>query len=89
MRAPAPSAVQDRQDAGVLQVTHGEVCFHTVPFGYGNGAKVIEHMDLRVRPGERVELVGLSGADRSVRDNRQSGGSLADSAIEKFSEQGP
>lgn len=62
-------AVVDRPDARPLQVTRGEVRFEDVHFAYGQGeagAKVIDHLRLHIRPGEKIGLVGRSGAGKST-----------------------
>ena len=46
----------------------GSIRFERVGFGYGrdDGHRVIDDLDLDVRPGERVGLVGRSGAGKST-----------------------
>ena len=61
-----PRAVVDRPDAVELKVTRGEVRFDHVGFSYGNGRKVIEGLDLVIQPGEKIGLVGRSGAGKST-----------------------
>lgn len=62
-----PRTVVDAQDAFKLEVPRGEVRFEDVSFAYGEGKKnVIDHLDLVVRPGEKVGLVGRSGAGKST-----------------------
>jgi len=59
-------SVVDRPDARPLQVTRGEVRFEHVRFGYGGGAPVIDQLDLHIRAGEKIGLVGRSGAGKST-----------------------
>ncbi|MGC8116955.1 ABC transporter ATP-binding protein [Metapseudomonas otitidis] len=61
-----PRQVVDAPDAQPLQVQRGEVRFEAVRFHYGKGSGVIEHLDLHVRPGEKIGLVGPSGAGKST-----------------------
>ncbi|WP_165667092.1 ABC transporter ATP-binding protein [Metapseudomonas otitidis] len=61
-----PRQVVDAPDARPLQVQRGEVRFEAVRFHYGKGSGVIEHLDLHVRPGEKIGLVGPSGAGKST-----------------------
>ncbi|QJQ95109.1 MULTISPECIES: ABC transporter ATP-binding protein [Halomonadaceae] len=61
-----PPAVRDRDDAKELAVTHGEIRFDQVRFGYGGETPVVEHLDLTIRPGEKIGLIGRSGAGKST-----------------------
>jgi ATP-binding cassette subfamily B multidrug efflux pump len=61
-----PRSVLDRAGATELRVTRGEVTFENVGFSYGNGRKVIEGLNLSIRPGEKIGLVGRSGAGKST-----------------------
>src|SRR6185369_16303317 len=61
----------DAPGARELHVTAGELVFDDVDFSYWRGEKgtVIEHFNLRIAPGEKVGLVGRSGAGKSTRVN--------------------
>jgi len=63
-----PLTAQDRPNARDLEVRRGEIRFDGVTFAYGrrDGAPVIDGLDLVVRPGERVGLVGRSGAGKTT-----------------------
>ncbi len=62
-----PHALIDAPNAGTLHVTRGEIRFEGVDFHYGRGdASVIENLSFRIRPGERVGLVGVSGAGKTT-----------------------
>lgn len=62
-----PPTVVDAPDAVDLAATRGEVCFERVIFRYAeNGRRVIDDLDLTVRPGEKIGLVGRSGAGKST-----------------------
>jgi len=58
--------VQDAPDAKPLQVKHGDIRFEQVSFAYGGQHKVLENFSLHIRPGEKVGLVGRSGAGKST-----------------------
>ena len=59
-------AVTDANDAVPLKVTQGELKFDEVGFSYGSGRPIIEGLNLTIRPGEKVGLVGRSGAGKST-----------------------
>ncbi len=62
-----PHQLTDRDDAGRLEVSRGEVEFRDVCFTYPNGpAPVLRDFSLTIRPGERIGLVGRSGAGKST-----------------------
>ncbi len=61
-----PHTVVDAPGAKQLAVPHGEVIFDDVSFGYGQTRQVIDHFQLRIRPGEKIGLVGRSGAGKST-----------------------
>lgn len=61
-----PLRVTDATDAKPLAVTHGEVRFDHVNFSYGGPRKIIDNLSLVVRPGEKIGLVGRSGAGKST-----------------------
>ncbi|MEO1405551.1 MAG: ABC transporter ATP-binding protein, partial [Pseudomonadota bacterium] len=59
-------AVEDKPDAKQLLVPNGEIAFEDVSFHYGKGQGVIEALNLNVKPGEKVGLVGRSGAGKTT-----------------------
>jgi len=61
-----PRLVVDRADAKPLVVTRGEIRFEHVNFSYGGQRKVIDELSLVIRPGEKIGLVGRSGAGKST-----------------------
>ncbi len=61
-----PHDVTDAADAGVLKVSKGEIQFKDVSFEYGNGRTVLDHLSFSIRAGERVALVGASGAGKTT-----------------------
>ncbi len=61
-----PIRVTDPPDAKALAVRSGSVAFENVSFHYGRERTVIEDLTLRIRPGEKVGLVGRSGAGKST-----------------------
>jgi ATP-binding cassette subfamily B protein len=47
-------------------ITRGQIAFEHVSFSYGGNRQVITDFSLSIEPGERVALVGLSGAGKST-----------------------
>lgn len=64
-----PVIVADAPDAQVLPRGAGAITFENVTFHYGKGAGVIEDMSLSIRPGEKIGLVGRSGAGKTTLTN--------------------
>ncbi|MBY5620459.1 ABC transporter ATP-binding protein [Rhizobium leguminosarum] len=64
-----PPTITDRTDAKNLMVERGEIRFENVGFAYKSGKPVIDRLSLTVQPGEKVGLVGLSGAGKTTLAN--------------------
>jgi ATP-binding cassette subfamily B multidrug efflux pump len=64
-----PPTAPDPPGARPLKVTQGAIRFEGVRFGYGREAGVLDGFDLAVAPGERVGLVGHSGAGKTTAIN--------------------
>lgn len=61
-----PLTVVDAKDAPALRVGAGDIRFEDIHFHYGQGSGVISGLDLHLKPGERVGLVGPSGAGKTT-----------------------
>jgi ATP-binding cassette subfamily B multidrug efflux pump len=61
-----PHAVVDQPGAKALVVPRGEIRFEDVRFAYGGDKAVIDGLNLHIRPGEKIGLVGRSGAGKST-----------------------
>ncbi len=64
-----PVAVTDRADATPLPPSKGDIRFEDVTFHYGKGAGVIDRLSLAIAPGEKIGLVGRSGAGKTTLTN--------------------
>jgi ATP-binding cassette, subfamily B, bacterial len=61
-----PHDLEDRPNAQPLPAGRGEVAFEQVRFAYPNRPAVLNDFNLVIAPGERVGLVGFSGAGKST-----------------------
>ena len=59
-------SVFDAPGAQVLSVPRGAVKFDNVVFSYGGKRRVVDGLNLDIRPGEKIGLVGRSGAGKST-----------------------
>jgi ATP-binding cassette subfamily B multidrug efflux pump len=69
MTIAKPIGLADAPQAPELKVSHGEIVFDDVRFGYGRETGVLNGFTLTVRPGEKIGLVGRSGAGKSTAVN--------------------
>ena len=58
--------VVDAPGAPDIAVTRGDIRLERVQFHYGGRRRVIEDFSLHIRPGEKIGLVGRSGAGKST-----------------------
>ncbi|MBE1443704.1 ABC transporter ATP-binding protein [Paenibacillus sp. OAS669] len=58
--------VQEASEPKHLERPKGEVHFQDVTFGYKEGAVLIEHMNIDVKPGQTVAIVGPTGAGKTT-----------------------
>jgi len=61
-----PPTIIDKPNAKEIVVDTGEIRFENICFAYKAGRPVIDGLSLIVRPGEKVGLVGLSGAGKTT-----------------------
>jgi ATP-binding cassette subfamily B multidrug efflux pump len=61
-----PHSIVDQLDANPLEVNHGLVQFRQVNFSYPEQKQVLENFQLDINSGEKVGLVGRSGAGKST-----------------------
>ena len=63
----SPIDIMDKENATELKVTEGEIRFDDVTFEYpDDGNRVLEHLNLTVKPGENLALVGESGGGKTT-----------------------
>ena len=61
-----PIDVLDPVHPEVSHMKEGHIVFDDVSFAYSEGRTIFEHLNLDVKPGERIGLVGHSGAGKST-----------------------
>lgn len=61
-----PPAVMDKPDAQVPVSVRGDLEFRGISFRYGQGNEVFRNLNLTVRAGEYVALVGASGVGKTT-----------------------
>ncbi|MCR4265741.1 ABC transporter ATP-binding protein [Nitratireductor sp. ZSWI3] len=59
-------AIRDAEDAVEMPRARGDIRFENVTFNYGKQSGIIEGLELSIKPGERVALVGPSGAGKTT-----------------------
>jgi len=64
-----PIAIQDKPGAVELKNTNGGIRFKNIKFHYGKKGGVIDDLSLTIKPGEKIGLVGRSGAGKTTLTN--------------------
>lgn len=59
----------DANDAKELVVTHPSIDFKNISFSYDNNKQIFSGLNLNIKPGEKIGLVGHSGAGKSTMVN--------------------
>ena len=58
--------ILDSRHPEKLRIKNGHIVFDSVSFNYTEGSAVFNNLDLSIEPGERIGLVGHSGAGKST-----------------------
>ena len=58
--------IPDQPDAAVLEHVAGNLTIEDVSFSYVPDRKLIEHLDLTVKPGQRIAIVGPTGCGKTT-----------------------
>lgn len=61
-----PHTIVDQADAKPLKVTQGEIRFNQVSFAYNEQKPLLDKFNLTIKAGEKVGLIGRSGAGKST-----------------------
>ena len=64
----APAEIRDTPGAKPIETVKGEICFEKVGFHYSDDQQheVLSNIDLKVRPGQNVAVVGPSGGGKTT-----------------------
>ncbi len=62
----APHEITDAPGALPIQIKQGEIKFHKVTFQYEKSNPLFANLDVTIKPGEKVGLVGYSGGGKST-----------------------
>lgn len=61
-----PIEVQDINNANDLNIQQGAIDFRNITFNYDEKNRVFDQLDIKIKPGEKVGIVGRSGAGKST-----------------------
>lgn len=61
-----PAQIPDKEDAAVLESAKGEVDFKDVCFSYCEERKLIENLNIAVKAGQRIAIVGPTGCGKTT-----------------------
>ncbi len=61
-----PHTIVDKSNSTPLQVKQGEIKFNDITFAYDPTKPLLNHFNLTIKPGEKVGLIGRSGAGKST-----------------------
>jgi len=58
--------IENKGSEAIMPLINGNVQFKNVSFGYDNGTKVLDDVSFNVKPGEKIALVGPTGAGKTT-----------------------
>lgn len=61
-----PAGIHDASQASSLPPVQGQVRFEDVSFSYDGTARVLNHVNFEIQPGETIALVGPTGAGKTT-----------------------
>lgn len=57
---------EENQGQSVLENTRGDICFRNVHFAYKEGEPVLRGLDLDIKAGQRIAIVGATGSGKTT-----------------------
>lgn len=57
--------VRDRSDAKDFTIHQGEIVFNDVSFGYSKDRPVLKNLNFRIKPGEKIAILGATGSGKT------------------------
>ncbi|CAK6513334.1 ABC transporter ATP-binding protein [Rickettsia helvetica] len=61
-----PQDTIDKENAAELKISKGEIIFKDISFAYKEGSSVLNNLNLHIKAGEKVGIVGHSGGGKST-----------------------
>jgi ATP-binding cassette subfamily B protein len=61
-----PHEIKDKPNAKELKVSKGEIKFENLVFNFNDTRKVLNDINLTIKPGEKIALIGPSGAGKTT-----------------------
>ena len=61
-----PHEIKDQKEAKKLIVRSGEIIFDDVSFSFTDGNKILTNLNLTIKPGEKIAIIGPSGAGKTT-----------------------
>ncbi|MDB6374941.1 ABC transporter ATP-binding protein [Photorhabdus bodei] len=61
-----PIEITDSHEATELEAFKGSIVFENVSFGYNSNKTIIKNFNLEIKPGEKIGIVGPSGAGKTT-----------------------
>lgn len=58
--------IQDVMDASKISIKHGQITFKDVSFAYNSNQEIFKKLNVEIKPGTKVGLVGYSGSGKST-----------------------
>lgn len=61
-----PHNIQDKENASILKLSHGQIVFSNVKFHYKGSVPLFNNMSLKIDGGQKIGLVGYSGSGKTT-----------------------